>query len=134
MDTKELQIGDLVLYTEFGKNEFHRVEIVEPTRVWLNGCNTYVPDEFIKPIPITPEILEKNGFVRIEEYEKYEWSENSAEEWVIFEQLSFSDDLGVVYVEDYSRQIPLHYHNSINYVHELQHAFRLCGINKDIVL
>ena len=134
MDTKELQIGDWVLYTEFGKNEFHRVEIVEPTRVWLNGCNTYVPDEFIKPIPITPEILEKNGFVRIEEYEKYEWSKNFAEAWVIFGERPCSGKLHAVHIEDYSRQIPLHYHDSIDYVHELQHALRSCRIKKDIVL
>ena len=125
MDTKELQIGDWVLYTEFGKNEFHRVEIVEPTRVWLNGCKTYVPDEFIEPIPLTPEILEKNWFKK---YAKKCFHLNIEEG--VYVNIDFTAKEPFVSLHNksyYSCPVCL-------YVHQLQHAFRSCRISKDIVL
>ena len=149
MDTKELQIGDWVLYTEFGKNEFHRVEIVEPTRVWLNGCNTYVPDEFIEPIPLTSEILEKNGFyygytsdeedlasntiAKLSEDGKgWCWDEGGGAIKVIFPNVA---DGGLLVLDDQSfdRHLEMVFCETI-YVHELQHVLRLCRIKKDIVL
>ena len=120
-------IGDWVLYTEFGKNEFHRVEIVEPTRVWLKGCKTYVPDEFIKPIPLTSEILEKNWFV-CKDKEKGMYGVTIAPYYmrqdVPFEIFCDGEPFAIWF------QDPV----NIKYVHEIQHALRLCGINKDIAL
>lgn len=127
METKDLMIGDLVLYTEFGKNEFHRIEIVEPTSVWLNGCNTYVPDEFIEPIPLTSEILEKNGFV-CKDKEKGMYGVTIAPYYmrqdVPFEIFCDGEPFAIWF------QDPV----NIKYIHEIQHALRLCGITKDIEL
>ena len=62
MKATDLMIGDWVVYTEFGKNDIDKIETLEPRRVWLEHGKTYVPIEFIEPIPLTTEILEKNGF------------------------------------------------------------------------
>ena len=80
-----------------------------------------VNEEDIKPIPLTPEILEKNGFRK---------QNNSS---------------GVIRLDTYwlGEEIGFHLHSfgadyyqfglaKIRYVHELQRALRMCGITKEI--
>lgn len=79
-------------------------------------------EDKIEPIPLTAEILEKNGFV------------NSGGLW----HLS-GEDMGLMqgcisfqafaYYAD-----PRYCFCEIAYLHELQHALRTCGIDKEIVL
>lgn len=78
---------------------------------WQDG------DDFswIEPIPLTAEILEKNGFVQDDE----SW-------WYKDFRIVLSSSKGVSLV--CGRQI------KFCYVHELQHALRLCGIEKTIEL
>jgi hypothetical protein len=83
--------------------------------------NATTEDYNIFPIPLTPEILEKNGweerptgYVFYTDGKRYE---NSL--WYIFDSNTF-----VVNTTEFQ----------IKYVHQLQHALRLCGINKNIEL
>ena len=83
--------------------------------------NKIVTPPYIKPILITPEILEKNGwgkrptgYVFYIDEKRYD---NSL--WYIFDSNTF-----VVNTAEFQ----------IKYVHELQHALRLCGIETEIVL
>ena len=82
---------------------------------------TYMSD--LQPIPLTPEILEKNGFRK---------QNNSS---------------GVIRLDTYwlGEEIGFHLHSfgtdyyqfglaKIRYVHELQHALKLCGIDKPIIV
>ena len=103
----------------------------------------------LKPIPLTPEILEKNGFYWGYTSDEYDIASNtiaSLDEddkgWVWDEgdgavkiQLPTNSDGGVIVVDDQSfdRFLTLHFCNDI-YVHELQHIFKLCKINKEIIL
>ena len=90
----------------------------------------YIVDDFkLDPIPLTEEILEKNGFGFIDtsnnEYSSV-WTG-----WWILDGL----ELGCC---DNSK-FPVFFNIAdtnvkINYVHELQHALKLCGIEKEIVL
>ena len=80
----------------------------------------------LRPIPLTPEILEKNGFEkRISDYwvlEVVGEREYNVVAWKpqIFLQIQFTNgDLSWT---------------NCRYVHELQHALKLCGIEKDIEL
>ena len=75
-----------------------------------------------EPIPLSPEILEKNGFVPYEEDEESFHDENC-----VFLKQSLG---GYGVCIDKNRTISGLFH----YVHELQHALRLCGIEKEIVL
>ena len=76
--------------------------------------------EEIEPVPLTPEILEKNGF-KLENYSgkimsgKW-WTRN---DFVIHERMN--DSVGKN-------------NFSYEYVHQLQHALRLCGIETEIEL
>lgn len=75
--------------------------------------------ENLEPIPLTPEILEKNGL---------EWN---GELWV-------TDNFLIENGYDYKNRFWWSIFNSpifpINSVHELQHALRLFGIDKEINL
>ena len=89
-----------------------------------------------EPIPLTPEILEKNGF----KYENHHGFRISSD--LLYVCISKYDD------DDYEEELAPYTYvtggNSdfgddgvyfyLNYVHELQHALRLCGIKKEIVL
>ena len=82
-------------------------------------CNEGDPWEFDdkddqpKPIPLTPEILEKNG-----------WRFNVEDRWLHYE-VDF-------YIEEWNGRFQCYEINQIklNSVHELQHALRLCGLNE----
>lgn len=121
MTLNELMIGDWFFNKNTGKYQqvhphfFGQVsrQVNEKTDLdlglWFN----------VFPIPITPEILEKNG-----------WTYNDVDK--VFYPAQLRGELpyivgmnGVFRVRDFCE---------IRYVHELQHALRLCGIDKPIIL
>lgn len=79
-------------------------------RVWAIGS--------IESIPLTPEILQKNGYVPFEF--GYQHTEEDIKFYVDNEGMSLSL---------YGKDVDVH-NDDINYVHELQHALRLCGLNE----
>lgn len=123
-------IGDWVLDTRTGT----------PLRVNPFMAMMEVPEW--NPIPLTPEILEKNGFdvvrgnrimglqvsdrctLRIGDgmkemrVEMQNWGETEERKWFIEIR-----NLGSIILQLY-----------IGYTHELQHALRLCKVDKEIVL
>lgn len=84
-----------------------------------------------EPIPLTPEILEKNGF----EMFKYDgWVHyyrifgNSAIPFVLHSMIG--GEMLSQEVDIFSTSTDTNCGIEINYVHELQHALRLCGLNE----
>ena len=115
-------IGDWVVNTEFGKNKIDKIETLEPRRVWLEHGKTYVPIEYIEPIPLTTEILEKNGFVN-------EPDADGLHYW--FTLIDKHTKFSVFYARSVFQWLgPLDF----KYVHELQNALRICEIKKEIEL
>lgn len=103
-----------------------------PIHVTLAVLNNW--SDNIKPIPLTPELLEKNGFERdknISLYNAYTginsrvtlqddfMSMNSRNMWDV--HVDSEDYCTIAYFE-------------LTYVHELQHILRLCKIDKEIVV
>ena len=96
-----------------------------------------------KPIPITPEILEKNGF---------NWTGSGDSTMMLSTPCRFEGIRYNIYVGLKKKTIEVHSaHPELrtenwrkvnkvslevcgHFVHELQHALRLCGIEKEIVL
>lgn len=134
MKAADLMIGDWVRlrYTDF----LTRQEVVKEFQVgqlrylsWDGrGDTMYVGTDHqnmstidkMEPIPITSEILKKNGFTQTQYY-----SENLICDWQIqsdCEHLCARNERG------------WHLDIQCKYVHELQHALRLCGIEKEIEL
>ena len=82
------------------------------------GCYECMDYE-LYPIPITPEILEKNGMKVFEHRNPWQEAKNLIKKW-------YSKD-GRFYVSYYRV-------GDIKYIHQLQNALRFCGIEKEIVL
>ena len=123
---------------------------------WTIGNNPFTEpyeDEWwnLEPIPITPEILEKNGFERRDDlveriedplpfiYEDKETTESVSVGWRDSYDNGLRDE-NAEYFEEYWKiwidAFDARYEKTarILYVHELQHALRLVGIKKEIVL
>lgn len=96
------------------------------------GIGLIVERNEIEPIPLTPEILEKNGWVYNNEDEKF-----FPQTWVGGGlMLQGAGDCGyrIVVASDYDDEDTNDTSVILLYVHELQHALRLCRIEKEIVL
>ena len=137
MNAKELMIGDYVqtkakrLNDEFEIEEFYMTwKIAEIGGIVTveDGKNNKEPYHIllyqeIEPIPLTREILEANNI-------KYQWG-------MPWYQGGFDGTFELRYensngsgIGDRTTDLKL----PIRYVHELQHAIKLCGIDKEIVL
>ena len=94
-----------------------------PWGVWCNS---------IEGIPLTPKILENNGFENIGD-DTYQLEEKPCWFWVDFfnHQYGCEYDTSTHEYEDDEHRLKLY---GIPSVHELQHALRLCGIEKEIEL
>lgn len=143
MNANELMIGDWVqipestfLDTKYPVrvvlvNEYGYVELFDGSGDFGHNIN-----EGVEPIPLTPEILEKNGFVKVpHEYEYPEcqcWT-NDVDGNYSFEIVT--DEHRKPYILGNGDMGDYEWVNfECKYVHELQHALRLAGINKEIVL
>ena len=132
MKATELMIGDWVLMRG------------TPVQVRAIGVNTIrysdmlitEPLENIEPILLTPDILTKNGFehkhnhnegwLSLEEYPN--WSVDIKADETPY-RLIADNSTGVADIHD-----GIFVNKRINHVHELQHALRLCNIEKEIIL
>jgi len=148
----DLMVGDLVQIKEKdGKKLVGAFRVVAIGKTYLAGVIScfvnhgtvsisYIEDEKrvyeteicnIEPIPLTPEILEKNDIL----YEKQSYyyvieDDKDLECTYYIQQVLQGDwvlgvDIGAYDCSVFAR---------VKYVHQLQHALRLCGINKEIEL
>lgn len=130
MKATDLMIGDWVKCTD-PRCEGHQVDLIDlcTEEVGLDGETDNF--ENIIPIPLTPEILEKNGFIRVSSSGKlcgwYLEKDLVAEYYVI--DVTYNNDR--LYIEIHGSAT---IEKCCDYVHELQHALRLCGIEKEVVL
>ena len=76
-----------------------------------------------EPIPLTIEILEKNGFEKNRDYGYFIGQSNSGY-YIYLDNNYLSIQAGYDAIE----------FAWCEYVHELQHALKLCGIKKEIIL
>lgn len=135
MKANELMIGDWVIRGNITEEPMRITDIcASKNNVYLDlsGIPILGKIDKINPIPLTPEILKKNGF-KMAKWKEDEpagllgkWWDNRGQ--VLVKRFDFTL-LGEVYsVKANNSQI-----SNIRYVHELQHALRLCGIDKEIV-
>ena len=124
MEAKDLRIGDWVcyrgtnikvtsLYDKGGSNEIG----------WGDKESTWVNGRTIEPIPLTPEILAKNGFKTLEFYSELVISnanEHTQIQW---------DGSHLRCKKMGGGELEL---TCCKYVHQLQDAMRICCIDKEI--
>lgn len=113
LSAKDLTVGDWVCLPSLMSDDKYPVQVLEIQddciKYYVGGKKMMVRFKYVEPIPITPEILEKNGLeVKVGLGGKYQLT-----------------------IEGVSCRVDF---NIIQYVHELQHALRLCRIEKTIEL
>lgn len=88
----------------------------------------------LEPIPLTPEILEKSRFEKLG-FNGWEFSEQDNDNHSLFTIL-WRNDYAVPHlrIRSFVQKYGEFSSFNIRYVHELQHALRLCGIEKEIVI
>ena len=89
----------------------------------------------IHPIPITAEILEANGFERPDKKVYMDtWSWTNKEDTMI--EVSMYKDKAYIRVARFEDGIlrDRDCNFGLNYIHQLQHALRLAGVDKEIYL
>ena len=124
MKPTELMIMDWVHCTKLDYAPENYVANMQVKQLYVADLDTYsfkeLKYEEIEPIPLTPEILEKNGFVFLcQDYSAYYLNKLEIRERELTAEGLYEYDLeiGGVWV-------------LIHYVHELQHILRLCGLNE----
>lgn len=138
---KDLMIGDWVCIKPLSGYGYTRRKITIKDFANLHKMD-YVP------IPLTPEILEKNGFKIVhgfgysESYPIYGWGYHKGlRDYSSVEVTFYDEPIGgvsrLVKMETASKKddgINSIHSCDIEFVHQLQHALRLCGIEKEIEL
>lgn len=122
MKPNELMVGDWVQNTFMGNKVPCKVVGISTdiTIEYQNRTRKYEALKEVEPIPLTAEILEKNGFdVMVC---------NDGVKLFAYESVCIKEYKGLFTfkISDCRKRI--------NYVHELQHALKLCGIDIDIEL
>ena len=137
MKANDLMIGDWVEWKHATEEKYHGIyKIATIEEGWVDfydeeGYCCSQPYDEIHPIPITKEFIEKNGYRFNDEVENGgDW-----EYYGIYKSCIYRTSSGwylwiLVGEMDGGNQISL----NINYVHEMQHALRLCGVEKEINL
>ena len=137
MKANELMIGDWVRLTD-PIAEGMQVQVLAIGR--FGGITFYdgITDH-IEPIPLTTEILEKNGFhkgaylaaqcyIKEANHIVYSMLLENGDQVVTLVYCNGKNELEVITI---GRGVNF---DNVRYVHELQHALHLCGIEKDIKL
>lgn len=138
MNANELMIGDWVRIAPY--DIIDQVDLLLTEYAVTSHGDTCGQYEYkdLEPIMLTGDILKKNGFelvdvgdngpatpkANINRYEKWECK-------TIFQTFYLSYDRRS---KDYSMNFVWNHIDHIFYVHELQHAMRVCGVKKEIDL
>lgn len=139
MKANELMLGDFVFHEKYGNaitetidNDFGdnpSVKLISENIKHKDGYKygyCWCDLDEIFPIPLTPEILEKNGW----EYNNYNNETENEEEYYVdrdgFDIHINGEKFEIRCIDAVNIQL--------KYLHELQHALKLCGIDKTIEL
>ena len=125
MKLTDLAILDWVLIN----NTPHRIqaidsiddEILADDELYYVGEDRCHSEDKIEGIPITPEILEKNGFIKVNS-QRYDYGYPDTDCYV-----KVNPKKNMIHVNGRNANSNLYSHS---FVHELQRALRLCGLNE----
>lgn len=130
MKAEDLMIGDWV---KFNNSDLaHQIKAIAGKSVKVDKVYWYSASK-LSPIPITSEILEKNGFIGMP-YAVFKINDDSWLEYYYHEHRLTKWWSGIDEWENHSKVKDITFQCHCIYVHELQHALKLCGIEKEIVL
>lgn len=129
MKAKELMTLDLVISNKRGKKEVLRVISIDAgsNTAWLDGdgYSGLVSCDDIELIPLTEDILKANGFENIIGYECYYSTPLLRQSGIV---VTINSEMVVTNWTDHNDNVFVEF--SCAFVHELQHALRMCGLRE----
>ena len=135
----ELSIGDWVRYEfpEIGKKSIQVNSIdEEDNHIGAGGVGASAWSDVsdFEPIPLTPEILEKNGWLPPRKAIALDtwWWTNGVDKAI--EAYEYEGEWYLTIIEQKEIQYRNRVGIGLKYVHQLQHALRLAGVGKEIEL
>jgi hypothetical protein len=134
MKAEEFMIGDWVLYNETPQQILEISGIDD--EVYLE-TDELVHQSEIQPIPLTPEILENNGFVEVKHYYPYPTYEYVVDSQKFLIRVAFPKDSKATERTKPFVEVDAEWcwhSGDCEFFHELQHVLRYCKIKKEIVL
>ena len=115
METKELMIGDKVMVKVLSQ-----IPDTYVLHTWT--ANDYSRDIQVKPIPLTSEILEKNGFAKVNT-QRYEWTGSNGY------YVNVNPQKKMWHINGANGSNVNQYFLIVGFnVHRFQQALRLCGL------
>lgn len=125
MKLTDLAILDWVLIN----NTPHKIQAIDSIdaevqaddELYYVGEDRCHSEDKIEGIPITPEILEKNGFIKVNS-QRYDYGSPDNDCYV-----KVNPKKNMIHVNGRNANSNLYSHS---FVHELQRALRLCGLNE----
>ena len=126
----EIMVGDWLWY----QGQFNafplKVEQVTKRKVGYHADSNenrmyYLRLHEVQPIPITPEILERNGFEKVQNLLVLQW-ENGVYPSMIF--VEYNPENYCLFIND------MMFPKQVRFLHELHHILMDCGIEKEITL
>lgn len=143
MRAEELMIGDLVRVNKdvsIKKGTIVEIRAIDADREFheLKGCATCVPIDdpdglsggvwldYLEPIPLNDEILQKNGF-------EYHEGERGLYGVVVSPYYAIEGS-PYIFCDGHPFAVWFEDEVPIRYVHQLQHVLRLCGLDKEITI
>lgn len=118
----DLSVGDWVRYRDMEWQVCSIYQFTGEVGLFRKDSQICESIEDIEPIPITPEILEANGIHKTYEDDEYAIFRGDGL-WAV----KYSDG-------DWELSTPPVCRVDIKYIHQLQHALRLAGVDKEIVM
>ena len=131
INIKELSIGNWIRNTNGNIGKV--IGITEQGEVivrYSENSTCYSEPRVLESVEITPEILEKNGWeVRVSDIKPKKWIAFFWENASITHDFVDEDKMfAIIYSDEGEMRL------EIRYVHQLQNALTLCGIDKEIEL
>ena len=135
LSVKSLQIGDWVKISH--RNKIGKIYRIDEANGKGNGHAAVIDGDYsesdLEPIPLTPEILEKNGFEK-QQYGNFIYENDDELLRIEFYPKNINYTNGCYDYIDIEKGCITITEMPIEFVHELQHALRLCGSEETIEL
>lgn len=134
LTSRDLMVGDWVMHANGTPMQVTKITTEHFACAENGGSNCWEYNNKFKPIPLTPEIFEKNGFEKAENIQLYNYYLG------IDDRVSLHD-----YAYDINSSNTWHVHIDsedycsianceLTYLHELQNLLRICKINFEFVV
>ena len=140
----KLQLGDYVFIKSL--NGGYHISLIKISAIhqkkvgYHNTPNklNWIRFSLLEPIPLTSEILEKNGYSKVPQpgcANPYHWELNQYEEEtgeLLYRIKAYSNLFRGMYIsiDNFGDCATINFSKQIEYFHELQQALRLCSLDK----